>query len=223
MGVSTNGSFLDFTLCSLFFPINDIFAYGSCKKDSFLGRLLDQASTDKFSGSISVFRSKIANTDATALLPLAKSEVILPVSAIFFPLWLETESKTSQHQKAMTVEYFLFLVLSEFQKRGPTFDLEKRRRTIATLHATINASTKAVEALTETCSSNDIRSPTRDLTIRASVESLAQTAALVFSSRSYQPTSNVRSALVASSSKRIFGSLINALAIAILCFCPPDN
>lgn len=28
---------------------------------------------------------------------------------------------------------------------------------------------------------------------------------------------------VASSSKRIFGSLIRALAMAILCFCPPLN
>lgn len=31
------------------------------------------------------------------------------------------------------------------------------------------------------------------------------------------------SALVASSRSKIFGSLINALAMAILCFCPPDN
>ena len=29
--------------------------------------------------------------------------------------------------------------------------------------------------------------------------------------------------LVASSSRRILGALIMALAIAILCFCPPDN
>lgn len=34
---------------------------------------------------------------------------------------------------------------------------------------------------------------------------------------------SVSNALVASSRRRILGDLITARAIAILCFCPPDN